>query len=219
MGGSFTSFNGTHRLGFARLYLDGTVDTTFLDTAYNQLAGLTQVYFHPPHNGTVFASGTQTDGNVLIGGSFDQVGGGQFNANIRPEDYDNGMNQDVWPERKVRDAVRNRSNFARLIGGATPGPGNVGLLNSTYSINRSQSFLYVNLMRTNGSLGYASANFSVQPGLAKSGTRLRPSICAWTREDRGAPANSAKVGKKSICAASAWHSPGALSAGSPGGRA
>ena len=40
VGGSFTSFNGTRRLGFARLYTDGTVDTSFLDTAYNQFAGL-----------------------------------------------------------------------------------------------------------------------------------------------------------------------------------
>ncbi len=43
-GGTFSSFNGTHRYGFTRLYLDGTVDTTFMDTAYNQFAGLKRIY-------------------------------------------------------------------------------------------------------------------------------------------------------------------------------
>ena len=44
IGGSFASYNGTHRLGFARLNFDGTLDTTFLDTAYNQFAGLKRIY-------------------------------------------------------------------------------------------------------------------------------------------------------------------------------
>jgi hypothetical protein len=44
VGGAFSSFNGTHRLGFTRLYSNGTVDTTFLDTAYNQFAGLKRIY-------------------------------------------------------------------------------------------------------------------------------------------------------------------------------
>ena len=44
VGGQFSSFNGTHRLGFTRLYPNGTVDTTFLDTAYNQFAGLKRIY-------------------------------------------------------------------------------------------------------------------------------------------------------------------------------
>ena len=44
VGGQFSSFNGTHRLGFTRLYANGTVDTTFMDTAYNQFAGLKRIY-------------------------------------------------------------------------------------------------------------------------------------------------------------------------------
>jgi len=174
VGGDFTSFNGTHRLGFTRLYSDGTVDTTFLDTAYNQFAGLPRIHFNDRPN-VVFTSGVQSDGNVIIGGRFSQVGGGQFDPNVRPGDFvdpntGDSLDQDVYGEPKTRDGVRNRNNVARLIGGATPGPGNVGLLDSTYSIPESQSFIYALLSRTNGSLGYASANFSVQPGLAKSGT-------------------------------------------------
>jgi len=174
VGGSFTSFNGTHRLGFARLYADGTVDTTFLDTAYNQFAGLPRIRFIDPP-GTVYASGVQTDGNVMIAGSFAQVGGGQFDVNVRSEDYGFDpnlgvfLNQNIVTEPKTRDGVRNRGNVARLIGGATPGPGNIGMAAGSFAVNKTGSFEAVNLVRTNGFLGYASASFSVLPGLAKSG--------------------------------------------------
>jgi hypothetical protein len=66
-GGQFSSFNGTHRLGFARLYANGTVDTTFLDTAYNQFAGLKRIF--SSDTPAVYASGVQSDGNVIIGGT------------------------------------------------------------------------------------------------------------------------------------------------------
>ncbi len=173
VGGAFANFNGTHRRGFTRLYMDGTVDTTFMDTAYNQFAGLKRVYsWDVP---AVFSSAVQSDGNVLIGGSFDQVGGGQANTNVC-----NTLDQrrfisksfddpNLWVEPKTRDGVRNRSGFARLIGGATPGPGNIGFSQTAFSANRSQTSVAVALVRTNGNLGPVEANFSVIPGLAKSG--------------------------------------------------
>ncbi len=164
VGGAFTAVNGTHRLGFARLHSDGTVDTSFLDCAYNQFAGLPRKHFSDPV-GTVFASGLQSDGSVMIGGSFDQVGGGQYNPKVRPE-----SNTNSYHETFERDGIRNRSNFAKLIGGGTPGPGNIGLLENSYSVNKSASDLFVSLLRTNGSLGFASANFSVVPGVAQSAT-------------------------------------------------
>jgi uncharacterized delta-60 repeat protein len=181
VGGSFTSFNGTHRLGFARLYADGTVDTTFLDTAYNQFAGLPRIYFRD-QPGAVFAVGVQSDGNVMIAGSFDMVGGGQADKNVRNTLDDNrGISEsfadtNLWVsefqsnvEPKSRDGVRSRSCVARLIGGSTPGPGNIGLANPSYSTSKGSGFLPVSLVRTNGTLGPASANFSVQPALAQSG--------------------------------------------------
>jgi len=164
VGGPFTSYNGTHRLGFARLNNDGSLDTSFLDTAYNQFAGLPREFFGDRFN-AVFASALQSDGKVMIGGSFSQVGGGQFDPNIRPDDFD--FNQYIEP--KQRDGVRNRNNVARLIGGATPGPGNIGLLNASYPASKSQGFIFTLLSRTNGALGYASANFSVLPGTAQPG--------------------------------------------------
>jgi uncharacterized delta-60 repeat protein len=173
VGGQFSSFNGTHRLGFTRLYANGTVDTTFLDTAYNQFAGLKRVYsWQAP---AVYASGVQSDGNVIIGGTFDQVGGGQADTNVcnTLDDklgIDRSFNDpNLWVEPKTRDGVRNRSSVARLIGGSTPGPGNIGLQNASSSANKSGSVLSVGLVRTNGMLGPVSANFSVQPGTAQSG--------------------------------------------------
>jgi uncharacterized delta-60 repeat protein len=164
IGGPFSLYNGTHRLGYARLNVDGSLDTSFLDTAYNQFAGLTRIHFGDTPN-AVFTSGVQNDGNVMIGGFFSQVGGGQFDPLIRQNSYD----ADQMIEPKSRDGIRNRNNVARLIGGATPGPGNIGLQQSTYPIAKSGGFDYVLLTRTNGSLGYSSANLSVLPGSAQSG--------------------------------------------------
>jgi uncharacterized repeat protein (TIGR01451 family)/uncharacterized delta-60 repeat protein len=170
VGGVFTSFNGTHRMGFTRLYDDGTVDTTFLDSAYNQFAGLHRGRFSDPA-GVVFTSSVQPDGNVLIGGSFQQVGGGQASAKVRfDQNYPTNIyNVDVWTEKKARDGLRNRSNIARLLGGETGGPGNISLMFNSYPIGENQSVMYAALMRTNGTLGYLSANFSVQAGQAQSG--------------------------------------------------
>ena len=176
VGGQFSSFNGTHRLGFTRLYANGTVDTTFLDTAFNQFAGLKRIYSYDTP--IVYASGVQSDGNVIIGGTFDQVGGGQADTNVCNTLDDNyggyGITEsfsdpNLWVEPKTRDGVRIRHNVARLIGGSTPGPGNIGLQSTSYSVNKSSSVLSVGLVRTNGVLGPGAASFSIQPGLALSG--------------------------------------------------
>ncbi len=58
--GDFTSFNGTSRNRFARLNSDGTLDTAFLSTGTGA-------------NDQVFALALQSDGKVLIGGSFTTV--------------------------------------------------------------------------------------------------------------------------------------------------
>jgi uncharacterized delta-60 repeat protein len=151
VGGAFSSFNGTHRLGFTRLYANGTVDTTFQDMAYDQFAGLKRIYSYD--SPAVYASGFESDGNVLIGGSFEQVGGGQADPNVcNTLDYELGYDgsfadTNLWVEPKARDGVRNRSSIARLIGGSTPGPGNLGLQQTSYSANKSQSSLSVGLVR------------------------------------------------------------------------
>ena len=45
--GIFTSYNETRRIALARVLPDGTLDTRFLDTAYNQFAGLVNDYWNP----------------------------------------------------------------------------------------------------------------------------------------------------------------------------
>jgi len=182
VGGAFTTFNGTRRAGFARLYADGSVDTTFLDTAYNQFAGLPRIFFGDAP-GTVYSSGVQDDGNILIVGSFQTVGGGAADKNcLNSLDDERVITESfadpyLWVseggstiEPKSRDGVRVHSDVARLVGGATPGPGNIGMVYPSYTVNKTQASEPITLIRTNGTLGYASANFTVVPGLARSGS-------------------------------------------------
>ena len=148
VGGDFAVFNQTRRWGVARLFSYGSVDTGFMDTAYNQFAGLVNHYHNPDaENDTLYPAGNHRNAvlalalepgttNVLIGGSFLQVGGGTARTGIHP-----------------------RSNVARLIGGTTPGPGNISLQYGSYSVDKSAGTLYVSMLRENGSLGPASATF------------------------------------------------------------
>lgn len=165
VGGSFLKFNGTHRRGMVRLFLDGTVDTSFLDTAYNHFAGLYRARFSDPA-GIVYAAGVQTDGKIMIGGSFSKVGGGQNDDEVVRADI---FDPNTWSEPKSRDGVRTRLNVARLLGGATPGPGNLSFTATDHTVSENQSSLSVSLTRTNGTLGFASANFEIESGLAQSG--------------------------------------------------
>ncbi len=164
LGGLFTSINDTRRMGVARLFANGEVDTSFLDPAYNQFAGITSPYFELKN--FLFATGLQSDGDLIIGGSFTRVGGGRLSSFIRPDAKDT--------ESHTRAAYRQRNNLARLLGGATTGPGNLGFAYDTYTVDENLSFLFVTLRRTNGSLGRLSANFSLPPkplgpGAAQSG--------------------------------------------------
>ena len=82
LGGLFTSFNGTRRFGVARLYGNGVLDTTFMDTAYNQFAGLPRGGLNDPVN-HVQDMALDANGHLIIGGSFNKVGGGYTRDSIR----------------------------------------------------------------------------------------------------------------------------------------
>lgn len=136
LGGIFTSINQTRRVAIARLFPEGPVDTSFMDTAYNEFAGLITHYYDPntePHN-FVYAAALQGDGGVIIGGNFERVGGGFSRDDIRP-----------------------RSNVARLVGGSTPGPGNIELAYDSYTVDQFNPTTFVTMMRNNGHLGPAAA--------------------------------------------------------------
>jgi uncharacterized repeat protein (TIGR01451 family)/uncharacterized delta-60 repeat protein len=155
IGGNFTSYNETRRVGLARLYADGMLDTTFLDTAYNQFAGVPTQYYNPmvePKN-YIYSMAVQADGNIIIGGSFERVGGSKFDRGI------------IQPR---RDDIRNRRNVARLLGGETPGPGNIELSSSQYSgeiplASSPANRVFVQMTRLNGNLGPAAVSISPDP--------------------------------------------------------
>lgn len=146
IGGRFNSYNQTRRVGIARLYSGGLLDTTFMDTAYNQLAGVPNHYHSPnvePPNFIFSISLAPTNDlmggltNIMIGGGFQRVGGGF-----------------------LRDDIRNRNNFARLVGGGTPGPGNIYLDRNSYTADENGTDLFVRMIRTNGFLGPAGVTIS-----------------------------------------------------------
>ncbi len=182
VGGQFTMYNGTRRIAMARLLggqgaqvgEGGWLDTSFMDTAYNQFAGLINHFYntnaytnidYPPSNfrNQVLGIGLQADGNVVIGGEFLRVGGGY-----------------------TRVDVRNRMNVARVIGTPTVGPeeggignypGNIGLTQSPYTADDTGQFLYVTLDRQNGSLGPATLTLNTNT--------LPPSVSSATDADFG----------------------------------
>jgi len=64
IGGSFTEINGTDRAFIGRLNADGTTDTAFAK-------GMTL-------NGSVLAIAPQSDGRIIIGGTFTMINGGNY---------------------------------------------------------------------------------------------------------------------------------------------
>ena len=128
-----------------------------LDTTYNQYAGIINHYCNSDaispndypegnHRNSVMAIALEPGTtNVLMGGTFLRVGGGS-----------------------TRDDTRPRSNVARLLGGATPGPGNLEFLYNSYTVdeNAGSPGLFVSLVRTNGSLGIIGATFSTSTSAA-----------------------------------------------------
>lgn len=171
IGGVFTSYNMTRRLGVARLFVNGTLDTSFMDTAYNHFAGLPNSFGYETPN-YVNSVALQSDGAVMIGGSFHQVGGnfaGQKNFDPFVTRADNwpflpyinntplapfGPNNysTVW----TRADKRPRYNIVRLIGGYTPGPGNMGYSFEENSVDENAGQMFVPLRRTDGRLGEVS---------------------------------------------------------------
>jgi uncharacterized delta-60 repeat protein len=141
-GGLFSEYNGTRRMGIARLYGNGTLDTTYMDTAYNQFAGLPKESINAPANHisslVVTSSTNWIGGDVIIGGSFEKIGGGF-----------------------TRDDTRNQLNVARLTGGATSGPGYIELASNDYAVDENTDGLFVLLSRRSGSLGSAMADVAL----------------------------------------------------------
>src|SRR5262249_9688143 len=64
MGGGFSAVNGQPRALIARLNADGTLDDRFAPQASSGISF-----------GSVFTTGLQADGRILVGGNFNRLGG------------------------------------------------------------------------------------------------------------------------------------------------
>lgn len=72
IGGRFTSFNGNTRRGIVRLNTDGTEDTDFYNDLGDNFIGA-----------RIYSLAVQSDGKILVGGSWDESDGNTTNSIIR----------------------------------------------------------------------------------------------------------------------------------------
>ncbi len=164
VGGVFTSFNTTRRMGLARLFTSGSLDTSFMDTAYNQFAGLPKTYSfdNPSFINTI---DVQTNGDLMIGGSFTNMGGNlsvnhpfETSTSGSISGRTNAHNSGAHPSAPfTRQDKTTRFNIARVIGGYTLGPGNLEYdpLSQPFSIDENSGDLAITLRRVDGRLGTA----------------------------------------------------------------
>lgn len=166
-GGLFTEFNGSRRMAMARLRHNGKLDTTFMDTAYNQFAGLinsysfesekfvramaytrvTNVYDISPITNIVndvtniiARTATKYFDHLYIGGSFQRLGA--------------PINE--------RDQALPRQNFARVMAHETPGPGLIELSRDTYSADENSGQVFITANRDDGHLGRITGSFGTR---------------------------------------------------------
>lgn len=145
-GGVFQSFNGVRRMAMARLFVNGSLDTSFMDSAYNQFAGLPKTYAYDPPR-YVRSMALQPDGNIMIGGSFTNLGGNySISRSLR-------NNYTVF----TRADKTTRFNVARILGGYTPGPGNLEYDPAAlpFTIDENAGTFYATMRRVDGRLGTA----------------------------------------------------------------
>lgn len=183
LGGSFRSFNSTRRIGLARLNLDGSLDTTFMDTARNQFAGipnpLTPENPESQENFIRSLSAYRLTNNMLLTNQIVDTNGvtnDVISTNFVTTDHlFAGGSFKKFGGGFFRDEIRPRLNIARINGGVTPGPGNIVFLRDSYSVDENAGRTFITLSRTNGSLAPISAQFSAQgfaltgPGIAIDG--------------------------------------------------
>ncbi|MGC8886730.1 MAG: Calx-beta domain-containing protein [Verrucomicrobiia bacterium] len=153
--GDFTVYNQTPRRNLARLYTDGSLDTSFLDSYYNQMQPGTDQFvvavgIEPAEEGKL--------GSYIIGGGFSVIGGGDTASNVVV-----------------------RYNFCRIIGGdnSPPSgnmPGNIQFTRDEFSVdeNVSTGAVRVDLERINGVEGSVGAIVYTVDGSAKAGIDYIP---------------------------------------------
>jgi uncharacterized delta-60 repeat protein len=182
LGGIFRSFNQTRRVGLARLNWDGSLDTTFMDQAKNQFAGVpnplspeniqsqeNSIQSLMPYRRTnvSFTTSQVVDTNNVTNTVI------TTNVSMTDHVFIGGRFSRVGGG-FGRGEIRPRANVARLNGGSTPGPGNIMFASDRYSVNENDGTTFITLTRTNGSLAPISARFDARdvtagPGAASAG--------------------------------------------------
>ena len=169
VGGSFTSFNMTRRMGVARLFSSGSLDTGFMDTAFNEFAGLCRTFSTDPI-GFVDAVALEPGGKVLIGGFFTNSLGGnsayEFNNVYAPfpcwtrADKTQRFNVarlinswGVLPTQFTTITSTNTNTVVVLNEHSPQGPGNLEFASTDYSIDEFGRTLAVTMRRVDGRLG------------------------------------------------------------------
>lgn len=144
IGGDFSLYNGSMRSNVARLYPNGTLDTTFLDNHYNHAS--------PGLNGFVSAVKFLSNSNVLVGGNFTRVGVGFSSLSVMPRENLAGL----------------LGGTTETVGNA---PGNFELASATYSVNENVlgGVLTVRVRRLNGALGAVDLPYFTLDGSARDG--------------------------------------------------
>ena len=160
--GLFHEFDEVKRYGLARLKPNGMLDTTFMDSSFNQFAGVPRSAAQEPRNFIRDLSLT-SDKDLYISGSFKLVGGG----------YNNFQKS---PQNNITRIVGNRYGHYPFGGGffvdsgVTRGPGSIGFESEFYYADEFIKSHFIKLKRENGNLG---------AGTVMAGT-IRPSRLAGT---------------------------------------
>ena len=210
--GAFTAFNSTGRKNVARLFTDGTVDTTFMDTMHNWNAG--------PTNATSFLNcvAVQADGNVMVGGSFTGFGApysrtsgttpshGSSGGNLVGFTPTSSINSDPNANTLTGGGMRwsfakPRANLARLLElgvAGTPGPGNVEFEVASYFVDESDSLATIRFRRFGGIKGPMQPVFTTSDGSAQAGVDYTPLATTVGYPQTGLNARELKDGDAGI---------------------
>ncbi|MEQ2005722.1 MAG: Calx-beta domain-containing protein, partial [Limisphaerales bacterium] len=186
VGGFFKDFNSTYRKCIVRLNTNGMVDTSFLDRAYNQNAGLLASENFPlavNDPAVAYALAVQPlDSSVIVGGSFASVGGAE-----RQSAGGTIQGLGIVQGWVTRTNTTKQLNFTRLVGrwGTTAGvpnpaqgPGSVifnvptlGVVENSTPFARfayqriPEGFITGGIMNGNVRFHYATSNLTATAGL------------------------------------------------------
>ena len=142
--GDFSIFNGSTRSNLARLYPNGTLDTTFMDNHYNNAS--------PGPNGFVAVVKFLPDINVFVGGNFSRVGVGFSTLSVMPRN----------------NYAKVLGGSTETFGNA---PGNFELISSLYSVDENVlgGNITIRVRRLNGNLGAVRIPFFTLDGSGHEG--------------------------------------------------